>query len=272
MIFHPKPSDPMRFLFLFALFALLSAQDRGCGRRGARDAETAGPLATAPRSAKFLAQKLPSKLPEGLRYLNASARIHVEGQGQSVSANANLIWIRDSVIWLNVRKLGIEAARVLITRDSVIALNRLEKTYRAQAMEALQRDYNLPAGFALLQHTLLASAWVADNMPLEADTIEGAHRLRGNNGQLGAEYRLEEGRFLLRREVFVQQMVSRIISLDFEGYKKTPENQWFPYLRRVEAFSPETGQLRLDIEFSDLELNVPKNYRFEIPEHYERQD
>lgn len=259
----------MRYtLFLLSLTLLLSAKQTGCKRSGTDSAEPKP--ATEARSSNFLIKKLRDRDLSKVNHLNAQAKIYVEGQGQSLQANANLIWIRDSVMWLNIKKFGIEVARVLITRDSIITLNRLEKTVTSQSLSALQRQYNMPAGFGLLQQTLLASAWMSDGMKLESDLADGLHRLRGNDGQLGADYRLREGNFLLSQESFVQQRDSRVVSLGFEDYKKVPEAQWFPYLRHIEAFSPDSGTMRLEIEFSDVEINVPKNYRFEIPDHYER--
>ena len=259
----------MRYtLLLFSLTLLLSAKESGC-KRSATDTGASKP-ATEARSSNYLIKKLQGRDLSKVNQLNAQAKIFVEGNGQSIAANANLIWIKDSIMWLNVKKFGIEVARVLITPDSIITLNRLDKTCTLQSLAALQRQYNLPAGFSLLQQTLLASAWLSEGMKLESDLAEGLHRLRGNDGQLGADYRLQEGNFLLTQESFVQQKDSRLVSLGFENYKKVPEAQWFPYLRRIEAFSPESGTMRLEIEFSDVEINVPKNYRFEIPDHYER--
>lgn len=256
-------------LFLLSLSLLLSAKQTGC-KRNAADTSNSTSSATKARSSDFLVKKLQARDLTKVKQLNAQAKVFVEGEGQSIEANANIIWIRDSVMWLNIKKFGIEFARVLITRDSIITLNRLEKTVSQQSLSTLQKQYNLPGGFGLLQQTLLASAWLAEGMALESDVADGLHRLRGNDGQLGADYRLREGNFLLAKESFVQQRDARVVSLGFENYKKVPDAQWFPYLRHIEAFSPEAGTMRLEIEFSDVEINVPKNYRFEIPSHYER--
>lgn len=261
----------MRYFILLASFSLLlSAHQNGCGGGKNMTSGDAAKSATKVRPSSFLLKKLADRDLSDVKRINAEAKIFTQGNGQSFSANANLIWIKDSVMWLNIKKFGIEVARVLITPDSIVTLNRLEKTVNIQAFSTLENRYNLPGGFGLLQQTLLASAWVPEGMQLQSDTIDGKHRLRGNNGQLGADYRLQEGNFLLSQASFLQQKESRLVSLTFENYKKVPEAQWFPYLRHMETESPENGDMRLEIEFSDVEINVPKNYRFEIPAHYER--
>lgn len=226
--------------------------------------------ATEPRSTDFLREKLSSRNTSDIQTLTARASIFAEDAGQSVTANANIIWIRDSVLWLNVKKLGIEAARALVTQDSVYLINRLDKTYSVRGLESLQRQYNLPGGFSMLQAAMLASAWFFPEIRLQSDIKDGLHRLSGSNGHSGVEYRLEEGTFHLRSETFVQQRDARSVTLGFGDYKKLPVAGLFPYLRSIEAHSPETGAVRLEFQLSDVKVNAPGDYKFEIPKHYER--
>ncbi len=255
--------------FLVAALFLLSAKGTGCRKR-----PTFGETrpATEARSTSFLQKKLRSHDHPNLNFVTAQAKVFAEGNGQSLGATANIIWIRDSVMWLNVKKFGLEAARVLVTRDSVFLLNRLEKTYSARGLESLQRQYSLPAGFDLVQSLLLASPWFFPDITLEPDIKDGLHRLSGANGRFSADYRMEEEAFWLRQEMFLQPRDGRTLSVLFENYKKTELAGWFPYLRTVEASSPDTGDLRLSIELNDVEFNAPKSFRFEIPKHYKRVD
>jgi len=257
-----------KLLPLFLAFALLSAHDSGCRRKSSSD--TTPQVATQTRPAAFLTEKLRRHDLRDVRTLSASARIFYEGNGQHIAANANLVWVRDSALWLNVKKLGIEAARALVTPDSVWVINRLDKTYTVRSIQSLQREYGLPGGFDALQHTLLGSAWLIPGLELRSDLADGQHRLSGSDGVFGAEYRLDEGAFRLRRELFFQKKNSLSASFAFEEYKKLPNAGHFPYLRRIEASSPESGSTRLEIELSNVEINVPKTWRFDIPAHYER--
>jgi hypothetical protein len=252
---------------LLALLLCLSAKETGCKRKGASAPSLP---ATEVRPADFLTEKLKTRDVSGIRTLSARADIFAESEGQSVAANANIIWIRDSVLWVNVRKFGVEAARALVTKDSVYLINRLDKTYTVKGLDALRRQYSLPDGFPLLQDAVLASAWFFPDMELQSDIKDELHRLSGSDGRSGAEYRLEEGSFRLRSETFVQLRDARTVTLGFDQYKKLSGAGAFPYLRSIEAHSPETGTLRLELELSDVEVNIPKNYKFEIPEHYEK--
>ena len=137
----------MRYLtFLVLISVLSSAKETGCHRV---KHDLPGQSATETRTVNYLLKKLRNRDLSNVHYLNAQAKIFVDGDGQSISGNANIIWVRDSVMWVNVKKFGLEAVRALITRDSVFVLNRLNKTWSARGLESLERQYSLPDGFGL---------------------------------------------------------------------------------------------------------------------------
>jgi hypothetical protein len=194
-------ATPLRFSFLLpvslaALFFLSSAQESGCKRRTGNPA--ASKPATSVRSPDYLQKQLRKRELNNVRTMFARADIYAEGGGDNISANAQIVWVRDSVLFVNIKKFGLEAVRALITPDSAFVLNRLDKTYIAEDLSSLQRRYSLPEGFPLLQEALLASAYFLPNLKLQSDIRDELHRLTGANGQYSSEYRMEEGSFLLR--------------------------------------------------------------------------
>lgn len=250
------------------LFVTLAIIFSACGTGRMDDA--AGKVATEPRTAQFLVKKLQGRNLDAVKRMSAQTRIYVEGDGQSMSANGNIVWVRDSAIWLNVKKFGLEAARVLVTPDSVFMINRLQKTWNCRSLESLQSEYQLPGGFDLLQDFLLGRAWMDKEMELKSDIDEGLHRLAGSNGVVAADYRIEEGSFLLKSESFLQPRTARNVRFSFENYQKTKYAGLYPLIRTIQAFSPETKDVQFELEFLNVDFNTPAPYRFEIPATYQR--
>ncbi len=261
------PRQPAAAILILVGFFAFSAKESGCKRH--KTTLTASP-ATTVRSADFLLNKLKKYNTADVQTLTARARISLQGNGQSMEVNANVIWIRDSVLWLNVKKFGIEGARALITHDSVFLLNRLDKTYTAEGLASLQHQYNLPAGFPLVQSFILGTAWLHPDITLKSDLKNQLHHLSGSSGVMSAEYLLEEGSFLLRQEMFLQLQAGRNVALDFADYQNIAVAGAFPFSRHIEAYSPETGLVSIDVQLSDVEINTNPTYRFEVPEHYAR--
>jgi hypothetical protein len=263
----------MRLILLSLLsFFLLAAEDAGCRRRGGPSGDDRLVPAKTPRPVEFLRQQLAGGYAADARSLTAQAVVTAENDGQTIQFTTNIIWLRDSVIWINARKFGLEAVRALITPDSIVALNRLENTYSVKTWPELRREYSLPAGFELLQPLLLSAAYVLPELDYTAGVRDSLHVLTGAGATMSAEYALEEGTFRLRREQFIDRREGRSVTISFDRYKKLDGAAWFSYLRRIEAFSPTDGAARLEIEFNTVTVNESKPYRFEIPAHYRRVD
>ena len=89
-------------------------------------------------------------------YLTSSSKIRYRNDGDNVSATANIRVKKDSIIWISVTPgFGIEAARGLITRDSVSFINRLDKEYSTYSFKELSNKFNFDLDYDLLQAVLV---------------------------------------------------------------------------------------------------------------------
>jgi len=234
------------------------------------DAERIVP-ATAPLSVEALKHHLHSDALRRVRTLAAHARLSIEGGDVAAEASANLLWVRDSVLWMNVKKYGMEISRILVTADSFFVLNRIDKTAQVGTRQALLRQYHLPEELPLLPYLLLAEAWLPQEAALQANIKDSLHCLRGTAVGAVMDYYIEEGRFRLRRSTFLQPERGQWLSQHFARFRKLPRvGVFFPYFRRLELFSPESGYVRIDIDFTQIDINVDKPFRFDIPDYYQR--
>jgi len=85
-----------------------------------------------------------------------SARLSIDiSSSSSNEISAFLVNRRDSIIYLNINKFGIELARVVLTPDSVKFVNRFEKTYYCGNYDIIKRMYGFSLNFDVLQSILL---------------------------------------------------------------------------------------------------------------------
>lgn len=241
-----------------------------CRRKATPEQERMVP-ATAPMTVEALKSHLQQRRLTQVRTLAAHARLYMEGEEATADASANFIWVRDSALWVNIKKWGMEVSRALITPDSFFLLNRIDKTVFVASRQDFQQRYQLPDGLPILQHLLLAEAWLPENVAFQADIKDSLHRLSGTDGRFLMDYRIEEGAFWLRRSAFLQPAEGQWLSQNCARFQKLPRTgAFFPYFRRIEFFSPESGYFRADIDFTQIETNVDRPFRFDIPEHYQR--
>ena len=77
---------------------------------------------------------------------------------------------RDSVIWISAASLfGMEAVRTLITNDSIVVINRLDKTYLAEPVETFRESLQTPLTLQECQSMLLGNG-LSDHVELQVGT------------------------------------------------------------------------------------------------------
>jgi len=89
---------------------------------------------------------------------SAKAEIKLNRSGKKQSFKSTIRLKKDSAIWMSITPLlGFEVARVLITRDTVKIINRLEKNYFIGDYLYINKRFNLKFNFDQFQAILLGN-------------------------------------------------------------------------------------------------------------------
>jgi len=92
------------------------------------------------------------------RTFSAKGKMQLETPEEKIGSGVTIRIKKDSVIWISVVPgLGLEAARIRITPDTIQVINRLQKQYFAGNFSMLQKKYNIAASFDLLQAMLMGN-------------------------------------------------------------------------------------------------------------------
>jgi hypothetical protein len=120
-------------------------------------------------SAAVIGQILERLNQREIRFNSFSAKIkldYTDPDGKSNSATAFIRLQKDSVLWVSLTgTLGVEGFRALIRPDSVIVLDKLEKTITRRSTSYLQEITNLPLDFSALQNIIVGNpVYFSDNI------------------------------------------------------------------------------------------------------------
>lgn len=220
------------------------------------------------KSEKFLLKKMLQNQVDA-ESLAAKARVTVRDESGVTKFTANFRWKKDSLIWMNFKKVSVEAARVQITPDSIYIIDRLNKKYIVEDFNYAQREYNLPTGFQGLQAFLLGNP-VFFTKDFKTDIDDNRYRLKGKTDTYETAYWLEAATFLLKKMMVDDFRNGRIVEYELGDYGKLEDGQNFSYFRHLNLQSREFGDVSVKMELSKVELNDVKEIRFSIPGHYER--
>jgi hypothetical protein len=270
----------IRLLFTLCITAIITMNAcKSTKKTTQTTTSTPIPANTGPLSIDAILKQMEANAPVATR-MTGDGDVDIESIQMNQSANANIRWRRDSVIWLNVKKFGFNVARAQVTRDSVFVISYFQSTYVAQPLSYVEKQYGLPADFDLLQNFLLGKPiFLTDKKQFTLNTPkDNAVILRGSNDRWTAEYQFDVATQHLTEMTFSEPKAQRKMTISYEKYGDLRDGDGkqrpFAYLRTITVESPQTGKAKIgiEIEAEGLEVNVPKAIRFEIPSGYKRMD
>lgn len=221
--------------------------------------------------------------------LKYSASYDKDGSSQSFSGSIRIK--KDSVIWISLTAaLGIEAARVLITTDSITFINRLNSTFYKGDYSLLKNLLNLDIDFNSFQAIITNQFFLYPKASDAEDVIKTyksdndstfysiqSMRERKKNRKL-RKNKIDD---LVFHEVRVVPDIFKIAQVfieDFESNKSLTlsysnfadfENQKFPM--NMEGVVKEKSKMyKIGIEFTKVTINKDMEYPFTVPESYKR--
>lgn len=209
-------------------------------------------------------------------FLTMRSKLSFKSPQQAIdNANVSIRVQKDSLIWLSISKLGIEGARVLIARDSVRILDKINRQYAVADYGTISQQFRFPLSFDLLQ-ALLVGNLPLPNQPAQvvrqqADTL----LLRQtNNGSQIDNYIGEQNRKLAKLLVSVQPS-GNTLRLDYQEF--TALNTFlFPYASQLvlnykTADTGQPAQTEVTIRHSKVEqVGESPGFPFSVPANYQR--
>lgn len=205
-------------------------------------------------------------------WFSGKARLGISSKELSIQTNANIRIVKDSLIWVNVSKLGFEVGRALITRDSVFVIDRIQRQYAIKSLESIFNDYDVPVNFGHLQDLLIGVPF-SENREKPTLNQKGEHLTLSYLDQNGIKVN-----YLIHKalnelvEMEISDPNGHTLEARFDQYKTEDDGNKFSYFRKYNLPLEKEGNYSLEMKFSKTEFNIPKSLYFEIPKKYKRYD
>jgi hypothetical protein len=236
-----------------------------------------------PKSAKVLTKQLKES---EFKFDRLNAKISAEALIDS-SSNSFSITLRlkkDSVLWMSISKIGIEGARVLITKDSVKFLNRIKNQFFVGDYAFISKLLNTDLDFEMLQSLLVGNSVEfydedekiksgVDNCQYTLGTIR-KHKLR-KVMEKGKELKepaqsiyMQPENFKIARILFYEFNPDRSFDAQFSDFTKIDSTQQFP--QKIKYTIVAKKNVLIDINYTKIVLNEEQSFPFKIPDNYEQ--
>lgn len=236
------------------------------------DFKNARTLATQVKSNEFCLDRINAKL-------SVDALI----DSSSNSFTINLRMKKDSIIWMSISKLGIEGARLLITRDSVKLVNRISNKYFKGDYAYISKLLNTELDFEMLQSLLIGNTVEfydedeklkpgIDDCMYTLGTVRKYKMRKAEKGRNLKEpvqsiYLLPQT-YKVARIIFYDFNPDRSFDAKYSAYETTSDNQQFPM--KMSYVIKAQKNIAIEIAYTKLVLNEDQTFPFRIPDDYEQ--
>jgi hypothetical protein len=210
-----------------------------------------------------------------VNFTDFSGKAHVEYQQDKEGGDATA-YVRikkDSAIWLSLRfTLGIEGARVLITKDSIKMMNFQKKNILYRSINYLKEITGMPLDFVTLQDLIVGN-------PIFIDSNVVSNKVNANN-----ELEIQMNGSIFRHLLLLDNTDYKILhsqlddnvagrnrscSITYDDYKANANgNGSFSATRKISV--SEQSKLDINLDFKQHSFNQPVTFPFNIPKNYKK--
>jgi hypothetical protein len=202
---------------------------------------------------------------------SAKVKVNFEGKdGKKSDFNATIRLHKDSAMWISVNALlGIEAFRVLITRDSVKVLNKVDKIIQLRSVSYLKEVAKIPFTFQDLQEMLIGNPIYLDSNIISYRK-EPAGITLVSVGELFKHFLVVDNDSYLPVQSKLDDINPSRTRTCYIGYGdyQTKNNKRFSAFRKITVV--EASKLDIEMQFKQIDFNVDLNMPFSIPKNYKR--
>lgn len=206
-------------------------------------------------------------------YLSAKARFNFTDSVNEVKATANFRFRKDSLIWFSFASgVGIEGARGVVTPDTVIIIDRVNKEYMTYDFNSFSQRFGYPIDFRMLQNLILGNLLKERESDDEVVRREEQFDLMQKREQLLIKSAVSRTTQKIE-DVFISEKDSQNqMKIKYDRFGLVGEHA-FPYLTTVDLLiESKDGKLKAshaEVEYSKVDEEDDKlKFPFKIPSRY----
>ena len=224
-------------------------------------------------SIRFIKDNYSQLLTNRIEFETFSAKVNTDyegGDGKKYDVNVFIRMKKDSLIWISVNgALGIEGMRVLIDKDSVRILNKLDKEYQVRSLEYLTEVAALPLDLHTVQQLIIGNPVFLDSNIVSYSVEENRVSLLSEGHWFRHLISMNSNDHLVRHSKLddVDILRNRTCFLTYSDYE-TEKGVKFSTNRTVSV--TEKTKLDVKLNFKQYAFNETLSYPFSVPKNYKR--
>lgn len=249
-------------------------------------------LPTEEKAKPIIDHRFPKKLSKKMlasqfdyQWLNSKFSANTNIDGKTNSFNATVRSRKDSALWISFSLLGIEGARILVTKDTVRFIDRVNSKYFVGDYAFLSELLNTEVDFEMLQSILIGNpvafydedeklrAYIEDGNQVLSTVRKRIIRKTLNNGpeqsklkELVQRIWLDAASFKVKKNIINDFNTNRTFEGVYDNFH-TVDSLLFPFTADFTITAQRS--MKVNINYSKVEINNVQQMPFSIPSKYE---
>lgn len=203
------------------------------------------------------------------QWFSGKVSTSMESPDENVSGSMTIRMKKDSVLWVAVKKFGWEAARLLVEKDQYTILYRLESAYESGNISQINDIISVTANFEDIQQLMFGNVILPENEEINFRKDSVYYVILTKVDGIILEY-FVNGYNLKLEKMNITDKMNRTANAHYSDYRKIDGFGDVAYERTFVFPYSNTANATINMKFSEIEIDVPKEIKFSIPKSYEK--
>jgi len=202
-------------------------------------------------------------------WVEMKGKIKFNDEDNKFSGSIHIRSKSDSIVWVRIKKLGVEGARILADTASLTVINRIDKNVAQQFYETVSDQAGMSLSIDQLTGLLSGSFYAPDGALFTNRIDSQQYVLDAQWNDLVISHKIRAYDFELSESAIYDQE-GRGVRASYYNYEWAQDStaRW-PMLREYEIYDGKVVT-NIQLNIKDLYFDGPYNTPFAIPPHYER--
>lgn len=206
-------------------------------------------------------------------YFNGRTKVKYREGDKRINGTAHIRIKKDSIIWISVSpSVGIEVTRFMITPDTVLILNRLDKVFYKLGFEEISKYFSFNVNFTMIQGILLGNLTSPINEETDIQKEGDFYFIRQDGGALDIQSYVNAKTMKVETVLINEKSTNNFLTLKYSEFGNLSK-ALFPFNCLINlTYKSKKGPLvtSITLKYAKAEIpDKPLKFPFNIPKKYE---
>ncbi len=201
-------------------------------------------------------------------YFSAKADIEFTQNDDKKNVGSNIRMYKDSLIWISVNLFGIEGARILVNKDSMVMIDKLNKKYTVFNKTYIETMLGSALNVSELQNLILAKPIYSLSLYQMLMNSETNLKIRCTQPKVLVSHEYQKQLFTIDSTLIEDRTAPHYALIKYSKFASVNEHN-FPMKNEITAYNG-TSLVNIVMEFANPDFITTLSFPFTIPASYER--